>query len=155
MKEITPLHVLTRSEIDGHFHVNFKTALGKVAPKRETVASAAEDEDSSLSPIHLSKAAAVVVQARVGQRDAGVHLQLDGGPGGQIHDAHAGLLATRGGDAADEDQLGTVHVARVAKPWNVGPASPNHFDGGTSTVSRTNHVNVWVRGENSVTAKSS
>ena len=127
-----------------------------MAAKGETVASAAEDEDPGLSPIHLLKAAAVVVKECVGQRDAVVHLQLDGGSGGQVDDAHARLLVTRGGDAAYEDQLGTVHVAGVAKPWNVGTTSRNHFDGGpTPTVSRTNHVNVGVRGENSVTAKSS
>ena len=145
-----------RGKLDGHFHVDFNTALGKVAAKRETVASTAEDEDPGSSPFRLLKAAAVVVQACVGKRDAGVHLQLDGGPGGQVHDAHAGLLATRGGDAADEDQLGTVHVARVAEPWNVGPASSKHFDGGPSpTSSWTNHVNVGVRGENSISTKSS
>ena len=144
------------SDLDGHFHVDFKTALGKVAAKGEAVSSTAEDEDPGLSPIRHLKEAAVVVQACVGQRDAGGHLQLDRGPGGQVYDANAGLLAARSGDAANEDQLGTVHVARVAEPWNIGPVSLKHFDDGPSlTFWWTNHVNVGVRGENSITTKSS
>ena len=88
----------------GNCHVNFETALGKVATKRETVPTSSKGEDPSSIPFSLVKATAVVVQTDVGCRDAGLQLQLDGVPGDQVYNANAGLHATRGGHAPDEKQ---------------------------------------------------